>query len=284
MAERRVAYLLLLRVVGTNRTCIVRGKSSVALLFVLAVAALVPSLGFAQYAPKWHVGDWWVTKTFGESPGDEGPEWSYRRYEVVRVAQVGKQDCFVLMARTQGSNGALERDTTVLYVRADDWLVIREEIAHSYGDKPCPRIIRGVPLGLFGPDEVLKLPRFPLRLGDTDTTFKLTKRDDGMAELREISSIADSASVKRLLDDGDSADGRVVRPEGVVYQVRNELGGDVGPDPFSGQRRVVQSLQLWSEDQPWRVYEELVHYYTGPKPVRRVVEQTWLIAAGHKEK
>ncbi len=40
---------------------------------------------------------------------------------------------------------------------------------------------------------------------------------------------------------------------------------------------VKQSLQFWSGDLPWRVYDELV-IYTGPKPVRRVENRTWLIA------
>ena len=257
-----------------------RGKSSAVLLVVLAVAALAPSLGVAQYAPKWHVGDWWVTKTLKQSPnGWPGWVWEYTRYDVVRIEKIEKQDCFVLMTRTQGSNGELGRDTVVLYVRADDWLVVRQEIAHTYNGKPRPRIIRNAPLGLFSPDEVPRLPRFPLRMGDSDTTFKLMKLDDGFAELREISRIADSASVKRLLDDGDSTGRQVVRPTGSVYQVRDESGGDLGTD----NSRIGQSLQLWSNDLPWRVYEELVQY-GGPKPLRRVIERTWLVAASRQSR
>ena len=217
-----------------------------------------------------------MTKTFGESPGGDGPVWSYRRYDVVRVAKVGKRDCFVLMTRTAGLHGELERDTTLLYVRVDDWLVVRTEVTHTYADTICPRWVWNTPLGQFGPDEALRLPRFPLRPGDPDTTFKLMKRDDGFAELREISSIADSASVERLLNEGDSVGRLVLRPTGIVCQVRNELGGDLGTD----NSLIVQSLQLWSDDLPWRVYEELVHY-TGPKSVRRVIERAWLIASGH---
>jgi hypothetical protein len=246
----------------------------------------VPSFGVAQYAPQWHVGDWWVTKTLEESPAGDGWVWRNTRYDVVRTAKVGTKECFVLETRLQGPKGErATRINDVLYVRMDDWLVVRLEIGHTYADTVCSPWVENAPLGLVGPFQMgePQLPRFPLHLGDPDTTFKLVKRDDCSAELREISSLADSATVKRLLGDGDSAGGHVVRPTGVVYQVRNELGGNLEPGPLPGQRHIVQSLQLWSEDLPWRVYEELVHY-DGSKPVRRVVERTWLIAVGHKGK
>jgi len=258
----------------------VRGKS-IAVLFALAVAPFAPSLGVAQYTPKWHVGDWWVTKTLEESHTGWGWTWRYTRYDVVRVEKLGRRDCFVLMTRTAGPNGEIERDTIVSYVRVDDWLVVRQEIANTYNGKPRPRIIHNAPLGLFGPfaQGEPRLPRFPLRLGDPDTTFKLQKRDDGLVELREISRIADSASVKRLLDDGDSTGRQVVRPTGSVYQVRDESGGDLGTD----NSRIGQSLQLWSNDLPWRAYEERV-LYDGPKPTRRVFERTWLVAASRQSR
>ena len=268
-------------------------RRSSAVLFALAIVACSRPNAAAKpsgYTPRWRVGDWWMTKTFGESPGGNGPNWSYRRYDVVRIAKVGRHACFVLMARTAGLHGEVDRDTVASYVRVDNWLVVRQDITHTYNDTICPHWVKNAPLGLL-PDEALQIPWFPLRVGDPDTTFKLIKSSDGSAELREIPSIADSASVQRLLDDGDSAwakrllDGwdedsvrvRVVRPAGAVYQVRNELGGDLGTD----NSLIVQSLQLWSDDQPWRVYEELIHY-TWPKPVRRVIERTWLIAVAHK--
>jgi hypothetical protein len=261
----------------------VRGRSG-SVLFALAVAALAPSLGVAQYAPKWHVGDWWTTKTLRESEAGSGCGWElrYRRYDVVGMEKVGKRDCFVIESRIQGPNGELAAKTKIVhYVRKDDWLVVRQVMTFTYHDTLLPPKTRDYPLGLFGPFSggEPRLPRFPLQLGYQDTTFKLKRRDDGFAELREISSIADSASVKRLLDEGDSAGRRAVRPTGVVYQVRNELGGDLGTD----NSRIVQSLQLWSNDQPWRLYEELAHH-DGPKLARRVIERSWLIAVGHKQK
>lgn len=263
-----------------------------AVLLALAVVALAPSLGVAQYAPKWHVGDWWLTKTLAVPPEGGGPVWRYKRYDVVRTDRVGKRDCYVLQTVSSGPKGEMERDTVLFYVRVDDWLIVREDVARFYADKPLGMGIQPAPLGLFGPfPGEPALPRFPLRLDDPDTTFKLKKRERCLAELREISSIADPAMVKRLLDDGDSVTVRhlfgwvdstrirVLRPTAIVYQVRNELGGDLDTD----NRSIVQSLQLWSDNLPWRVYEELVQY-TGPRSVRRVEHRTWLIASGHMEK
>jgi hypothetical protein len=261
----------------------VRSRSS-AVLLALAALALAPSPGVAQYAPKWHVGDWWLTKTLAVPPRGGGLAWRYKRYDVVRIEKVEGRDCYVLQTVTSGPKGEMERDTVLFYVRVDDWLIVREDMARFYADKPLGMGVLPAPLGLFGPfPGEPALPRFPLRLDDPDTTFKLKKRERCSAELREISSIADAAKVKRLLDKGDSAGSRILRPTGIVYQVRNELGGNLEPGPFPGERRIKQSLQLWSGDLPWRGDEGLVTY-TGPKPVRRVQNRTWLIAVGHKGK
>jgi hypothetical protein len=51
----------------------------------------------------------------------------------------------------------------------------------------------------------------------------------------------------------------------------------------STYERVEQSLQFWSEDQPWRLYEEMVSFYE-PSHERSVEERNWLIASGHAGK
>jgi hypothetical protein len=89
--------------------------------------------------------------------------------------------------------------------------------------------------------------------------------------------------VKRLLGEGDSTGEPVVKPKGTVYVVRSELGGDVAPGASPGQRNIMQSLQLWCDGQPWRLFEELVDY-RGPKHTRFVQKRSWLIAVGHSEK
>ncbi len=252
-------------------------------LTVLMVAACVPSFGSAQYAPKWQVGDWWVTKTWEESMSGKWV-WHYTRYDIAGVEKVDHHNCYVLEVRFQGSKGTLSKVNDLFYVRTDDWLVIRRKVTRMYNDTLLSPVTKDYPLGLFGPFLAgePRLPRFPLQLGNPDTTFKRQTRDDCAADLREISRSADSALVKRLLDEGDSTGGRVVRPTGEVFAVRSEIGGNLGPEPLPGpgESRITQSLQLWCADQPWRVFEELVQY-NGPKRTRRVEERSWLIASGH---
>ena len=264
-----------------------RGKSS-AVLLALAVAALVPSLGLAQYAPKWHVGDWWVTKTLRELLTGAGKEWltDYMRYEILGVEKVGNRDCFVLEARPQSRpDGAPSKIREVYYVRRDDWLVVRRKWTLTFNDTLLPERTEDCPLGLFGPAPALepRLPRFPLRLGDPDTTFKHKRRHRGSVELREISTLADPAAVKRLLDEGDTGNVRVVRPTGAVCQVRMEAGGNLAPGPCADDPRITQSLQLWCEGQPWRLYEQYAQYI-GMRRAWFVNERSWLIAVGHSGK
>ena len=266
-----------------RKRCIVRSRSGAALLALTAIA-LAPSLGVAQYAPKWHVGDWWVVKTWQFYTVSCKPEWDYTRYEIVGLEKVGNRDCFVLETRFQGRpDGAPARTKNMFSVRRDDWLVVRRVRTDMYNDTLLAPTTEDCPRGLFGPFQAgePRLPRFPLQPGDPDTAFKLQRRDDGSALLREISRIADPALVKRMLDEGDTAKGRVVRPTGVVYQVREEMGGNLVPGPFSGEPRITQSLQIWCEGQPWRLYEEYVQYI-GKK--RFVTERSWLIASGHAGK
>ena len=257
-----------------------RSRSS-AVLLALAIAALAPSLGVAQYAPKWHAGDWWVTKTWHESVSGEWA-WSFTRYDIIGIEKVGKRDCFVVESRDQGLDGRLAEAHTAFYVRTDDWLVVRQVIAHMYCNVLRSDTLER-PRGLFGPFQSgePRLPRFPLRLVSQDTEFRLLLRDDCAPRLREISQMADTALVKRLLDDGNSENGQVVRPTGVVYQVRSEVGGNLQPGlPLPHEGSIGRSLQLWCVDQPWRLYEELVNCH-GPNLTPVVMEKSWLVASGH---
>ncbi len=260
-----------------------RCRSS-AVLLALAIAALAPSFGVAQYAPKWHVGDWCVIKTWHKSMSGEWV-WDHMRYDIAGVEKVGNRECFVLETRFQGLTDSLSRTKIVHYVRTDDWLVVRQMLTCTYqGVLRSDKLER--PLGLFGPFRggESRLPRFPLKPGDNgDTTFRLTVRDDCAAMLREISGAADSQKVNRLLAEGDTAGERVMRPTGVVYQVREELKGNVGSDPLLGEEEITQSLQLWCDDQPWRLHEELVNYH-GAARIRDVIERSWLVASGRRER
>jgi hypothetical protein len=260
------------------------GSRSTAVLFALAVVVLVPSLGLAQYTPQWHVGDWWVVKRWRDLRSSRGVVWGwdYRRYDVTGIEKVGQNDCYVLEIRGDRRPN-IRRDGTagrVLYVRADSWLVVRETEANWSRGKPRPPSVRNFPLGLFGPFVgEPRLPRFPLQLMSQDTAFKREKRDNCLADLREISCPADSALVKRLLAEGDTVGDRVVWPKGAVYAVRSELGGEHDPGSPSGRKYIRQSLQLWSDDLPWGAFEELVGY-NGHYGARSVTERSWLIAVG----
>lgn len=264
-----------------------RGTSR-AVLLALVVVALAPTLVVAQYTPNWHVGDWWITKTFREFQTGRGKYWGwdYRRYDVAGIEKVGQTDCYVVGIRGDrrpniGRDGAAG---IVLYVRTDNWLVIRTEEARYCDGKRLSPHVRHSPRGLFGPFVgEPRLPRFPLQLMNQDTAFKRERRDDCYADLREISRPADPALVERLLAEGDTAGSRAVRPTGAVYAVRSELAGDIVPGSLTGQRYIVQSLQLWSDDLPWRPFEELVEY-SGPSSIRRVTERSWLIEVGHDGK
>ena len=112
-----------------------------------------------------------------------------------------------------------------------------------------------------------------------DTLFRLQPLKDSSVLLREISGAADPTMVKRLLDDGDTTGRRIVRPAGVVYEVRSEMSG--ASDSVAG-RRITRSLQLWTKERPWRMYEELVRY-EGSDSSRRAMERTWLIESGRAE-
>jgi hypothetical protein len=116
-----------------------------------------------------------------------------------------------------------------------------------------------------------------------DTAFKREDFTYGVADLREISRPADPALVKRLLAEGDTAGSQVIRPKGAVYEVRSEVAGEHDPNSPTGRKDITQSHQLWSDDLPWRIFEERVGY-NGSYGGRIVAERSWLIAFGQREK
>jgi hypothetical protein len=259
----------------------VRSRSR-AVLLALAVLALAPSLGVAQYAPKWHVGDWWVVKTCHESQSAAyiGPEphwtWDEVRYEVTGVERVNHHNCFVLKA----DYGAVY---FLFYVLRDSWLIIRyvtcsydrhgKLVSHTH-ERP------GGAYGAYIRAPEPRLLRFPLQLGSHDTLFKLTT----CWYVREVPGIADSALLNHMLYEGDSALGHVVRPNGTVYEVRSETPADPPQPDGTVRGRILQSLQLWSEDLPWRLYEGLFTYYSTDSSNQHFEERSWLTAVGHSEK
>ena len=260
------------------------------ILTALVVAACAPSVRQSGYAPKWHVGDWWVVKQWYRTGTAVSLEhqwaWAHLRYDVAGISKVNHRSCYVLEVRVQEIANSGIKD--VFYVRMDNWLVVRQVSLRRYGDQLLPPDTSNYPLGLFGPYWGFepRLPRFPLRLDNPDTLFRMQRRDETADDLREVSSIADSALYNRLINEGDTAAGRPVHPTGAVYEVRSEMAENLVPRPQLGDstyERVEQSLQFWSEDQPWRLYEEMVSFYE-PSHERSVEERNWLIASGHAGK
>jgi len=267
----------------------VRG-ALLAVLLLAACARQFTAAGKTVYTPKWHVGDWWVVKRL--SPRYSGLyigarwEWTYMRYDVAGIKKVGQSDCHVVEMRSgRGTNISTSGEPgRVLYIRTDKWLLVREMEANWSRGESRPSYVRDYPLGLFGPHiSEPRIPRFPLQLASQDTAFKLEYLTYSAADLREISRPADPGQVERLLAEGDTADSRVIRPTGAVYQVRSELGGDHDPRAPTGRKYIRQSYQLWSDDLPWRIYEERVGY-NGWYGGRSVEERSWLVAVGQGEK
>ncbi|MBM3330467.1 hypothetical protein FJY68_01290 [candidate division WOR-3 bacterium] len=258
-------------------------------LTALAVAACARQFtagGKMNFAPRWRVGDWWVVKTWEPARVDPAVDsgCSYKRYCVAGVETVEQQDCYVLRAEAQDRRNGTSRDDFVWYVRTDNWLVVRQVLFSGPRDNVAPETVvsaSGLVGALFGGEQCL--PRFPLKPEEVDTMFQPRKLEDYAAWQREISGVADAASVQRLLDEGDTVGGRVVRPRGIVYQVRTESGGEIGLRAQPAERRIVQSLQFWSRSRPWRVYGELLQH-DADNPVWGVVERSWLVASGHKKK
>jgi hypothetical protein len=186
-------------------------------LTALAVVACGPAVSPVRpkgYAPTWRVGDWWTTKTLGESPAAMPPfwEWTYHRYEVAGIRRVGGHSCFAVKVRQIVPPGDRTKcPLSVFYVDKHDWTLVRE-----------PEFGRQV-----------QLPSFPLRSENPDTTVRWL--DYLSMWLREICQAGDSAEVHRLLAEGDTEGSRVVRITGAVYQVRVEQGEELEPDPQGPQ-------------------------------------------------
>lgn len=235
-----------------------------------------------QYVPAWKAGDWWVTKVWQQIENGSSL-WHLERYDVDVIAKVDTSDCFVLKERLQSYKGTVMQVGSDIYVRRSDLRVVRR-VTFGYGnDRRLLADTSNYPSGQFGPlaGGEPRLPRFPLRLGGkADTVFRPRQRNDSSMLVREMAGVAAPAVVKRLLDDGDTTDRRVVRPAGKVYEARCESSSELQSDSTPATKRITQSLQLWCKEQPWRLYEELAQY-DGPQPIRSVVERTWLVASGH---
>lgn len=246
---------------------------------VLGIATLC-SVAQAQFTPQWHVGDWWIVKQWSTDMRG-GWQWQTRRYDVLGVEKVGRRDCFVLQEKLGDTTPARDGVRSLYDVRTDDWKIVRE-VFFSWspqGSRNLSPDTLDCLQGMFGPIcSELRLPLFPL---DTvvvrDSTFRLHRIARSSAYLRQFSGLADSALLNCYRSEPDTSGGRPIQPRGgTMFAVLSELGA-----PCDSRDSIVPrtySLQLWSGDHPWRLYEESGQY--APGGARWFEERSWLIRSG----
>ena len=248
-------------------------------LTALVVAVFVPSSGLSQYTPQWKAGDWWVVKEW--NPG-LASGWQHKRYDVLRTEKLGDNACYVLQYGDTASPGSGTR--TLYYVRCDNWQTVRsDDYLESQGQTIGP-VAMDFPDGMFGPFPAEPcLPPFPLEAATSRSAAKVIHGGYGPLDpLRRYSHLADSAALSSYGAEPDSAGGRRVEVgTGRTYVAMSELVTPADSGGADVPYRYI--LQLWSEDCPWWVYEELgaCDPMTG---ARQPEEQSWLIDWGHSVK
>lgn len=242
-----------------------------AILTVAACAHQMTAVRTSGYAPKWHVGDWWIVSEW------TGYEWRYGRYDLLGIENFDSRECFVLQEKRADTSATPDGERTLFYIRNDNWRVVR---VASYNKSGGP-YLTNYPQGTYGfaPGQ----PRFPWFPLDTsaaqNSTFRryqITRSVRGV--LRQHSSPADSVLIRRYATREVPPSARDSRfATGTMFSVLVEWG-------VPRQTRVPDhySLQLWSSDCPWRLYEEEGVY--APDGIRDPFLRTWLVAWGHSAK
>ncbi|MBM3314564.1 hypothetical protein FJY71_01795 [candidate division WOR-3 bacterium] len=255
-----------------------RTTAVVALSLMMLVC--LPAVSSAQYMPRWQVGDWWVIKTL-EKYKSRNWGWYHHRYEVLRMERVNGRDCYVLESRDP--DGQPQGVRELYHIRTDSLLPIRQTHIWAQSNRLLPPAATDYPDGvprIYTPD--LQLPYFPLDTAYVRDTMFTCRPGEGY--VRNVTRVADSVTVRRLLDTGDSCGERVPRPSGgPVYAVRSEAAGGPPPLPPPPGRpwpMVWQTNQLWCDTWPWCVYEEhtAIDNRSG---TRRLYSRSWLVRVGH---
>jgi hypothetical protein len=250
------------------------------ILTALAVAVCMPSVGSSQYTPQWRVGDWWVVKVW-KSDLHDGMRWRPQRYDVSGIEKVDGADCFVLQEKIGDTTPATDGERILYYVRTDNYRVIRkDEYFRQAGKLVGPRT-SNCPEGMFGPTPLQpRLPLFPLdSVAPRDSTFHDYQTVLSWAALRQFWGAADSALLNRYLSEPNPSGGRPVQPRGgKTFSVLSEEGAP--REPGGPDVPHTYTLQLWSTDYPWRLYEEWGQYAPPGSGARQPGERSWLIACG----
>jgi hypothetical protein len=210
--------------------------------------------------------------------------WQHNRYDVLNTEKVDGRDCFVLQEKFGDTTIAREGIRFLCYVRTDDYRIVRQVEYFRQAGKLVGPSIYNFPEGVFGPGYLgQQLPQFPLDTAAVqDSTFRLRGSGIGGANLRQFSGPADSALLNRYLSDPGPSSDRPVQPRGgKMFSVLSEPGAPREPGgplvPYD------YSLQLWSTDYPWRLYEEQGQY-AREGGARQFHSRSWLIACGRAER
>jgi hypothetical protein len=250
-----------------------------AVLLVAACARQFTKVEKAGYTPKWRVGDWWIVKSRMRSLSGHGWQWDNDRYDVVSMEKVEGKNCLVLRKGDPDSPGSGPRK--LYYIRTDDFRIIRRVEYFWQAGKLIGPVTADFPDCRTGPDPAELLPMFPLdAAGIQDSIFRIYAKG---GYLRQLSGPPDSDLLRDCRNYPDTSQGHPVQPrDGKLYSVLCESGTPRGPtgqiEPF------VYSLQLWSEDFPWRLYWEQGRCkppWGGP---RYPEVRSWLSAFGHTNK
>jgi hypothetical protein len=236
----------------------------------------------AQYTPQWHVGDWWIVKSW-VSNLHGGRRWQHSRYDVLGVENVEGKNCFVLQCGDTASPGIGPR--TLYYVRSDSWRIVRQVSYSVLSGKLMGPWQFDCPQGMFGPMPVEpQWPVFPL---DTtalrDSAFILRHGARGMFPMRQFSRQDDSAALRRYRAEPDTGGGNPVPVgRGKFYAALTELGAP--PEKGGPDVRASYTLQIWSEDYPWRMYWEWGQYVPRGELHTEPDSRAWLVRFGRSGK
>jgi hypothetical protein len=237
------------------------------------------------WIPTWKTGDSWMIKELVPSMSGlaDAPEWRFqnRTYDVQGTTKVGRTDCYVLEMQWGRWDERRPRAKSIYYLRRSDLKVVREDVYHLYDGKLQPPVRIDYGNGEDGPFFMTggpRWPRFPLdSIPQRDTVFRIFM-DTSMSDLeRQGVSRIPATSAEHWLVAGDSAEDPALRSrDKVLFRVLMEEG----TYDSSGITPVGYSLQLWSRDEPWRLYEEWGSYRDDAS---RLSSREWLIQSNRRK-
>ena len=251
------------------------------LLFLLtAVMCFADDLP-SEWMPKWQVGDWWIVKRIVEGSrftGRSYPQWSDSilfRFEVTGVDQVNGKECYVLERRYWPIGQLTPPEVrTAFFLYKDDLCLVRLT-DYSYSKKLLKpysidyKCNRGITFGV-GVGGWINLPAFPLTYeGIKAVSLAKPPSDPRASYVTQNVTTCNIGNFSQQL-----ADSQIVKdPSGTLcYHVILEGGGS---KEDRGKMGVNYTEQVWSQQLPWYLYEEVGH--KSPEGTKKLWRKTWLI-------